>query len=82
MINPAPSFACRDQKACLRRQCEAELSRQLTATRELAGKRYTMIGDGKGDEFARRLADNFKLVDHLLARLGTPGAELHPDLED
>lgn len=81
VINRAPSFACKDQKACLRRQTEAELGRLLAGARELIAEVNGHASLYDLSKVARPLATKVKLIDHLLARLGVAGAELHPELE-
>lgn len=82
VINKAPSFACREQKACLRRQCEAELSRLLAGARDLVAQTSGPVNHYDLAKVARPLAAKVTRIEHLLARLGVAGAELHPELED
>lgn len=81
-INNGPSFACRDQKACLRRQMEQELAGQLIYTRSAIAAYRDPEYDLDTAAVAETLASRLTLIDHLLARLGVDGAELHPELEE
>jgi hypothetical protein len=75
LINQGPSFGCRDLKACKHRLYEAELSSQLGTARNLVANLDQPLA-------VPALASTVTLIDHLLARLGVSGAELHPELED
>jgi hypothetical protein len=79
-FNTAGNLACRDNGACLGRQAAAELPRQLAAARELAAS-VLRGGEASPGDAARELALLAAGTDHLLWRMGIPGAQRHESME-